>query len=129
MVQTPFQSVACTFSVGMPSIWLISIVNLGRDYHCELIGYHAKKKPQVPNPSSNSSDFMAQHGPHEPVVLSRSFCAAGRTHSELEGGTFLPLSAVSLVGRQGPLISSQRNLQEGRKANNVLKFALPFLIS
>ncbi|CAK9137579.1 unnamed protein product [Ilex paraguariensis] len=56
------------------------------DYHCGLIGYHqVRKKPQAPTTSQVSSDFGSHHGTHQPVVLGRSFSAAGSTKATPAG--------------------------------------------
>ncbi|OIT07545.1 PREDICTED: protein MICRORCHIDIA 6-like [Nicotiana attenuata] len=48
------------------------------DYHCGLIGYHPKKKPQGPITPQASSESRQQHGTYKPVLLGKnSFSAVG----------------------------------------------------
>lgn len=47
------------------------------DYHCELIGYQRKKKPQASISPLASSYSMPRSGIHQPVVLSQSSTATG----------------------------------------------------
>lgn len=49
----------------------------GRDYHCELIGYQHKNKPQASISPLASSYSMPRSGIHQSVVLNQSSTATG----------------------------------------------------
>ncbi|KAA8540800.1 hypothetical protein F0562_024281 [Nyssa sinensis] len=86
------------------------------DYHCGLLGYQVKKKPRTPVPSKGSSDCIP-HNCTQPVVLNKSFSAAGSTSTALAGGALHHLAAASsLVVRPGQAIPNfQKKTQQGAK--------------
>nr|GEV47931.1 protein microrchidia 6-like isoform X1 [Tanacetum cinerariifolium] len=51
------------------------------DYHCGLIGYKHKIKPQTPTTTAGVSTFMYQHGPEQPSVPMRKPCATNKART------------------------------------------------
>ncbi|GJR75117.1 microrchidia 6-like protein isoform X1 [Tanacetum coccineum] len=51
------------------------------DYHCGLIGYKHKIKPQTPTTTAGVSTFMYQHGPEQPSVPMRKPSATNKART------------------------------------------------
>lgn len=95
-----------------------TLLNLGRDYHCGLIGYQVKKKPRTlvsPHISSHGSPHIAME---KPIGLNQSSPAIGNIKATPPGGAFQHPAATAshcLAGRPGePITDSQSRSQQGK---------------